>query len=459
MDLVFLHDFSLAPSRLCNHFKPHSSAPFEQHLITPTSTATRCVVLARCTVSGPGMHLITTSPDGGLCLKEFVGNSIPPYAILSHTWGPDDQEVTYRDLNSQVHTTASAPYFPSRYMQKPGYRKLEFCVNRAAQDGLQYSWVDTCCIDKSSSVELSEAINSMFRWYREAAVCYVYLADVSSPRARAISSSRWFTRGWTLQELLAPTHLQFFTVDGTLIGDKNSSPDYLHQITRIPVSALNRNKSLLEFSVEERLSWAQGRETKREEDMAYCLLGLFDVHMPLIYGEGRKKASNRLMKEIKAMEDDEKQLAANTTPKLLRQSSFDGHRAPTSPGWRELLVNDISNGTSMQPAPPPPPPIMSSYRRPNTYTGPPPPRPLHPLREFSLERRASIPPASDPFMSPAGIYYSNAWSHHQQPHLSPDPYNGPPVPVARSRSMIHGSRSSYYEDEKVSHLLRKPQLK
>ncbi|KAF2185934.1 HET-domain-containing protein, partial [Zopfia rhizophila CBS 207.26] len=168
---------------------------------------------------------------------------------------------------------------------------------------------DPVCIDKSSSAELSEAINSMFRWYHDAAKCYVYLSDVSiggsvgndlsSQRTwkPAFQHSRWFTRGWTLQELLAPTSVEFFSVEGERLGDKNSMVQEIHEITGISAQAL-QGTLLSRFRIDERMSWTARRETKREEDAAYSLLGIFDIHMPLLYGEGRKKALTRLQKEI-----------------------------------------------------------------------------------------------------------------------------------------------------------------
>ena len=243
------------------------------------------------------MRLLKLRNDGEFSLAEYVGNSIPPYAILSHTWGVDDEEVTFRDL---VKDTGK---------RKAGYRKLFFCGRQAARDGLQHFWMDTCCIDKSSSTELSEAINSMFRWYSDAAKCYVYLSDVSigSSRRSDPSSqnawkplfrrSRWFTRGWTLQELLAPTSVEFFSAEEVRLGEKKSMIHEIHEVTGIDVRAIQGNP-LSQISVEDRMSWAERRETKREEDAAYSLLGIFDIHMPLIYGEGRNKAFVRLRKEI-----------------------------------------------------------------------------------------------------------------------------------------------------------------
>jgi hypothetical protein len=166
-----------------------------------------------------------------------------------------------------------------------------------------------CCIDKSSSTELTEAINSMFRWYKNASKCYVYLSDVSksghatdvqsSPATweAAFRKSRWFRRGWTLQELIAPASVEFFSREGNRLGSKRSLEQHIHDITGIPIRAL-RGEFLKGFEVEERLSWAKHRETKRQEDKAYSLLGIFDIQMPLLYGEGREKALVRLRKEI-----------------------------------------------------------------------------------------------------------------------------------------------------------------
>jgi hypothetical protein len=228
-------------------------------------------------------------------LEEYVGNSIPPYAILSHTWGLDNDEVTFKDV------------MKSQGKDKPGYRKLKFCSEQAAKDDLHFFWVDTCCIDKTSSAELTEAINSMFKWYRVAKKCYVLLSDVSisSPVtettqekwAEIFQSSRWFKRGWTLQELLAPRSVEFFSKSGNKIGDKKSLQDAVHVTTGLPIPALE-NSALSQFSIDERFSWAERRETKREEDTAYSLLGIFDTQIPLIYGEGRDRAFIRLRREI-----------------------------------------------------------------------------------------------------------------------------------------------------------------
>ncbi|KAH7303117.1 heterokaryon incompatibility protein-domain-containing protein [Stachybotrys elegans] len=237
------------------------------------------------------MRLLTRNGSGKISLKEFSHNKIPPYAILSHTWG--DEEVIFKDISD------------GGVENKLGYGKIRFCGEQAARDGWQYFWVDTCCIDKSSSAELGESINSMFLWYQNAAVCYVYLADVSSTTGdpssweTAFRNSKWFTRGWTLQELVAPESVEFFSREGVHLGSKKSLERCISEITGIPIEALQASQDLSEFSVAERMAWMQGRETTREEDMAYSLLGIFNVHMPLIYSEGRDNALMRLEEQIK----------------------------------------------------------------------------------------------------------------------------------------------------------------
>jgi hypothetical protein len=235
------------------------------------------------------MRLLHYNNDSEFSLTQFY-HDIPRYAILSHTWGLE--EVTFKDITE------------GNRIGKTSFDKIRFCGEQARRDRLQYFWVDTCCIDKSSSAELTEAINSMFRWYHNAAKCYVYLSDVSSsdhdqadPSLQswqlAFRKSRWFTRGWTLQELIAPRSVEFFCSNGERIGDKNSLERQLYEITGITVQAL-RGTSLSAFSVEDRMLWAGNRQTKLEEDRAYSLLGIFDISMPLIYGEGAEKAFERL---------------------------------------------------------------------------------------------------------------------------------------------------------------------
>jgi len=217
-----------------------------------------------------------TSGDEFVLTKDLIGDyDIPPYAILSHTW-EEDQEVTFSDLKDGTGKS------------KKGYDKIRFCGQQAERDGLQHFWVDTCCINKSDHVELREAINSMFRWYQNAAKCYVYLSDVSTTKRKANDGvseftwepafrvSRWFTRGWTLQELLAPTSVEFFSQEWKRLGDKLLLKKRIHKITGIPESAI-QGAPLSQFSVNERLSWKENRHTELEEDRAYSLLGIFGV--------------------------------------------------------------------------------------------------------------------------------------------------------------------------------------
>jgi hypothetical protein len=205
------------------------------------------------------MRLLQLQENGGFSLVEYVGKDIPPYAILSHTWRKDDEEVTFKDVTESAGNS------------KAGYKKLIFCGEQAAKDGLQFFWVDTCCIDKSSSAELTEAITSMFQWYYKAVKCYVYLSDVPingfAKNDQSFQKSRWFTRGWTLQELIAPKCVEFYSLEGQRIGDKTSMVQEISDITRIPIEAL-QGTPLSRFSIDERMSWAERRETKREEDAA-----------------------------------------------------------------------------------------------------------------------------------------------------------------------------------------------
>ncbi|KAH8803578.1 heterokaryon incompatibility protein-domain-containing protein, partial [Xylogone sp. PMI_703] len=231
------------------------------------------------------MRLLIT--EGELSLKEFGGKEVPPYAILSHTWG--EKEVTLEDIKR------------GNAKDNAGYVKVQGACNKAATDGYEYIWIDTCCIDKASSAELSEAINSMYRWYEEAEVCYAHLADV--PSKAKFAESRWFTRGWTLQELIAPSTLKFVNEQWKEIGTKSSLGLELSQITGVPVGILLGKDDLESASIAQRMSWASKRETTRDEDIAYCLMGIFGIHMPLIYGEGQR-AFIRLQEEIMKVSDD-----------------------------------------------------------------------------------------------------------------------------------------------------------
>jgi len=199
------------------------------------------------------MHLLHRQVDGTIGLERFDGD-LPPYAILSHRWV--DGEPTYQEVQQG---TAH---------HKKGYQKIEFCEQQAKKNGLAHFWVDTVCIDKQSSAELHEAITSFFQWYQQAEICYVYMDDVSSTGS-GFQKSKWFTRGWTLQELIAPKTVEFFTPEGHLIGTKKTLEHEISEITGIPRDGLDPS-NLLKFSADERLTWADKRTTTRAEDKAYC---------------------------------------------------------------------------------------------------------------------------------------------------------------------------------------------
>ncbi|OOF95043.1 hypothetical protein ASPCADRAFT_507032 [Aspergillus carbonarius ITEM 5010] len=230
-----------------------------------------------------------------LKLVEFLPDSIPPYAILSHTWGKD--EVLFEDILNNTATNKSA------------YVKVEGAAKQASANNLEYVWIDNCCIDKSSSAELSEALNSMFAWYENASVCYAYLSDVPSnvnvnDPASEFTRSRWFTRGFTLQELLAPREVIFFSSAWEVIGKKTELYEILSAITGIGIQYLRHKAPLSSASIANRMSWVANRETSRPEDIAYCLLGIFNINMPLLYGE-RDRAFIRLQEEIMRQSDDQ----------------------------------------------------------------------------------------------------------------------------------------------------------
>ncbi|RDL31839.1 uncharacterized protein BP5553_09241 [Venustampulla echinocandica] len=273
------------------------------------------------------MRLLHFDSSERLTQTNFSGKTIPPYAILSHTWGGD--EFLFEDL---VNGTGKS---------KVGYEKILFSGEQAARDHLQYFWVDTCCIDKWNLRELSSAINSMFRWYRNASKCYVYLSDISTPITdeqlhqsvweASFRKSRWFTRGWTLQELIAPASVEFFSLERRRLGDKESLEQQVYEITGIPVAAL-RGDPLENFSVGDRRAWTVGRQTTQEEDIAYSLIGIFGVSMEFRYGEGKERALNRLQEEMEK---------ANTTPFIVpfdRNARFVGRESQLADLRRKLFV-------------------------------------------------------------------------------------------------------------------------
>ncbi|OSC99911.1 HET-domain-containing protein [Trametes coccinea BRFM310] len=216
------------------------------------------------------------------------------YAILSHVW--QDHEETFQQIQSLQHSGQEVAH---AYDIRP---KIHGSVNVARWLGYAWVWIDTVCIDKTNSTELEEAINSMFRWYAESSVCLAYLADVpddchvEAPQS-TFRKSKWFTRGWTLQELIAPRQLLFMSEGWKCLGTKASLADLVEEITGIDAEVLTFRRVLDHVSVARRMSWASGRVTSKVEDEAYSLMGLFDVSMSTIYGEG-KNAFRRLQEEI-----------------------------------------------------------------------------------------------------------------------------------------------------------------
>jgi hypothetical protein len=257
------------------------------------------------------MRLLNTTT---LELHEFFDANIPSYAILSHRW--EDGEVSFKDV------------IKPRNLKAPGWIKIAKACDLARMRKHKWIWIDTCSIDKISSAELSEAIKSMYRWYERAQECYVYLNDVSCrgqdlaktkgwlPLEESLSeyvqealrSSDWFNRGWTLQELLAPSHILFIEKYWKgVIGTKDTLAPLLSEITGIREMILASSSLFLGYhaGIAQRMSWASKRVCSGEEDTAYCSLGIFDVNIPLIYGEGRCRAFRRLQLEILKKSNDE----------------------------------------------------------------------------------------------------------------------------------------------------------
>lgn len=260
------------------------------------------------------------------------------YAILSHTWRSDEEggEQSYDDVRAlqaavtedlrkrkiavldelkalEIPTPSLIPGVPNSLANlgsTPSYvlshpklpDKIKGVCRVARGAGFRLVWNDACCIDKSSSAELSEAINAMYELYRLSQVCYVYLEDVpdgDEPRDQdsRFRKSRWHTRGWTLQELIAPENVEFLTKTWRLLGTKMGLAATLEEVCGVDFKTLTGQATVHSASVARRMSWAAWRETTRIEDRAYSLMGIFGIHMSPIYGEG-DNAFLRLQEEI-----------------------------------------------------------------------------------------------------------------------------------------------------------------
>ncbi|KAI1325475.1 HET-domain-containing protein [Xylariaceae sp. FL0255] len=272
-----------------------------------------------------------------LDFKEVTDPKFSGYAILSHTW-VEGQEVSFQDW---LLWRQKSPGW-EEIERRSGHTKILDACEMTKEYNLEYLWVDTNCIDKVSSADLSEAINSMFKWYAKAAICFAYLADVNvdnywgnNPERfyrRCIKTSRWFTRGWTLQELIAPHHIEFFSDNWTCIGSRISLSFTIHQITGIEEQYLDGSGSFRHASIASRMSWAARRKTSRIEDMAYALLGIFDIHMPLLYGEG-EGAFIRLQEEILKVSTDQSIFAWEFVAQKDWEEEFEPH-----PSWVSVLA-------------------------------------------------------------------------------------------------------------------------
>ena len=275
------------------------------------------------------MRLLNTNTLG---LEVFVGD-VPSYAILSHTWLAN--EATFEEIKSSRSRAAFDKATVQHDDLFPSYAKIRHSAEFARAHGFDYIWIDTCCIDQSSSAELSEAINSMFAWYRNAEICYAYLADVhdagssGASRMASLSQSRWFTRGWTLQELIAPKEVVFLSSQWRVIGTRKDLVAEIVRITKITRKVLQPTSSLENIAAGAKMSWISRRNTTRPEDIAYCLLGIFNVNMPLLYGEGKEKAFMRLQEEYLKVSDDESIFAWRTSKEEAQTKPYWGLLAPS----------------------------------------------------------------------------------------------------------------------------------
>ncbi|KAI0742557.1 heterokaryon incompatibility protein-domain-containing protein [Daedaleopsis nitida] len=272
------------------------------------------------------------------------------YAILSHCW--DDDEQSFKDLR-KIHKRCSASGTDPR---DHVCEKIRRCCELVRLHGHVWVWIDTCCIDNTSSAELSEAISSMYRYYAMAKVCYAYLRDVPTEgaftfeRGRYISPfarSRWHRRGWTLQELIAPRFVLLLSSSWDVLGSKADLAEDLESITGIPATVLRLEERAQARSVAQRMSWASRRETTREEDEAYCLLGLFGIHIPTLYGEGRQ-AFRRLQEEIMRTSPDTTLFAWGPISTMTEGDKEDGQDADRASGLFAVRPSDFCHSKDIE---------------------------------------------------------------------------------------------------------------
>jgi len=331
----------------------YGSLPFNPD---PSPSVERQASLPHANQASSKMRLLDTTT---LQVVEFHGPEFPDYAILSHTWVPDE-EISFQDVQVLNHSKRSVreAQAVAAIKAKSGYAKLASSASYVSSHGFQYIWIDTCCIDKTSSAELSEAINSMYRWYQQASLCFVYLQDVMKEYEgesaddfyNTCRESRWFTRGWTLQELIAPEDVVFCDSKWKYLGSKEHDRHIqraLSLITGVDVRVLDGSLKPSEIGVAERMKWAARRQTTRLEDKAYCLMGIFDVNMPLLYGEG-ERAFIRLQEQILSASDDQSIfLWIHSAAKVVdRPAQFHGLLADSP----EVFANVIEHYRPLPPA-------------------------------------------------------------------------------------------------------------
>ncbi|OTA95669.1 hypothetical protein M434DRAFT_184886 [Hypoxylon sp. CO27-5] len=237
--------------------------------------------------------------------EEFFNESevFGKYAILSHRWSGD--EVSFQKMNEAgIRKRLAGRFELMLHSVHHGFRKIRATCRLAREVyGLQYVWIDSCCINQEDAHEKQASINSMFRWYKNASVCIVHLYNHDDshnfPTRENLPRDNWFKRGWTLQELLAPKKVHFYSANWYLIGSKNDYSAEIKDITGIPEEAITNKCRLDKYSVAQRMSWAAERETTQGEDVAYCLFGIFDiVDMQKLYGLGAVEAFRLLLKKI-----------------------------------------------------------------------------------------------------------------------------------------------------------------
>lgn len=254
------------------------------------------------------MRLINTSTFEFLSAEPSAFKA-EGYAILSHRW--IGLEITFDRLPGYA---AELRKNRDRPLQPIQLDKIRGACQIARSQGLQWMWIDNCCINKANAVEEAESINSMFRWYSDAQVCITYLGDVRATHGplgvetfRSAETGRpsvWFTRGWTLQELLAPENMQFYDMNWEFLGTKQNLAPALEEITGINTKYLTGEADFRQASIAAKMSWMAGRETARVEDIAYSLLGLLDIMMTPQYGEGMR-AFMRLQHTLLSSSTDE----------------------------------------------------------------------------------------------------------------------------------------------------------